>query len=172
MNYDRVISMRRGNNLSQRNPVPAVVLLAILVGCFTAPATAAPAGFAEGVRAYQARRFNIALEQFTRAARSAPNDATVHYYLGLCYQSTNQVSLAKQQYDWVVSCSPIPSLRSQASLALSQLSKFSITRAGAVASPLSDGSRSAADGAAKLAAAADVPKLNGRLRLIEFYTDH
>jgi hypothetical protein len=39
---------------------------------------------------------------------------TVHYYIGQCYQRTNQTRAAQQHYDWVLSRSKDPTLRAYA----------------------------------------------------------
>jgi hypothetical protein len=135
----------------------------------TAPVgLSAPAGYDQGVQAYKSRQYNVALGFFSNAARSAPADPAVHYYMGLCYQGMNQMTLAKQQYEWVAGYGSNAQLRSQAQAALGQLSKYSTSYAGSSSSPVvamagshGGGGQSAPSG----------PKLSGRLQILEFYTD-
>lgn len=125
-------------------------------------AIAAPAGFAEGIQAYNGRNYRLALANFQRAAQTAPKDCAVHYYLGLSYQGMNQYTLAKQEYQWVASSGDIPALRSRAAAALSNLSRYSPSHQG---SPMP----SRANGAGR--AIASNYRSSGRFQVLDFYTD-
>ena len=55
--------------------------------------------------------YQSAIDQFQEALRlneknGGPDDATVHYHLGLAYQKANQISLARQQLEKAVKLSP------------------------------------------------------------------
>jgi tetratricopeptide (TPR) repeat protein len=144
-----------------------MTLSAVLSLLLAVPAGAAPAGFAEGVRFYNARQYNQALACFTRAAQAEPNNATVRYYMGLSYQGMNQMTQAKQQYQWVWSTAARsnPALAQQAGAALQNLSRYQ--------TGLSSGSPvSAPSGAPAPTAVAGAPaKLTGKLKILYFTTD-
>lgn len=123
-------------------------------------AQAAPAGFDEGVKAYNARQHSIALGRFQQAARVAPTDAMTHYYMGLCYQGLTQFTPAKQQYEYVYATSNNNALRASCSSAMASLSRFQsqkITGSG-YPSAAAPGGRGAV-------------RVSGRLKVIEFYAD-
>src|SRR6185437_10458638 len=97
----------------------------LLLNCSVAIQPSPASSFDDGVRLYQSRQYSAALTRFADGSRSAPSNATIHYYMGLCYQSTNQMSLAKQQYEWVSAyASNNPSLQNKARAAISQLSRY------------------------------------------------
>jgi hypothetical protein len=53
---------------------------------------------------------------------------TIHYYIGQCYQNTNQTVAAQQHYDWVVQRSKDPTLRSYADYANRTIAYYSSHR--------------------------------------------
>ena len=60
---------------------------------------------------YQKGIYQSAISQFQEALRlnekrGAPDDADLHYHLGLAYQKTNQPALARQQLEKAVKLSP------------------------------------------------------------------
>jgi Flp pilus assembly protein TadD len=60
---------------------------------------------------YQKGIYQSAIGQFQEALRlreksGQPDDADLHYHLGLAYQKTNQTSLARQQLEKAVKLSP------------------------------------------------------------------
>lgn len=60
---------------------------------------------------YQKGIYQSAISQFQEALRlnekaGAPEDATVHYHLGLAYQKANQISLARQHLEKAIKLSP------------------------------------------------------------------
>jgi thioredoxin-like negative regulator of GroEL len=124
-------------------------------------AVALPQSYSQGVQAYNAHQFKQALGYFSDAERTAPSSPEVHYYLGLCYQSMNQMATARQQYEWVAHQTANPMLRGQAGAALQQLSRYA-------ASAQSQAPQEQAPAKAVVAAG---PKLNGRLQVMEFYAD-
>jgi Tfp pilus assembly protein PilF len=128
----------------------------------TSVAEASSPVFDRAVQMYKAHQFGPALTAFQAFIRTNPSDAMSHYYMALCYQGTNQMSLARQQYEWVSTNSPNAQLRSFAAAGLGQLGKYKTTYAGA--------------GPAPSVASASTPavptvKISGRLKVIEFYTD-
>jgi len=84
-------------------------------------AQAAPSGFAEAVQSYKAGKYSQALSQF-QAIRGP--EALTHYYMAICLQNLNQVTLAKQHYQWVAVYGTDPALKRNAAIGLAQLSKY------------------------------------------------
>jgi hypothetical protein len=148
-----------------RKIVSLAVLAASAVTLSPAFAVPPPPGFAEGVRAYAARRYGEAAGYFRQAASRAPNDALIHYYLGLSYQGTNQMTLAKAEYNFVAARAADPTLRSQASAALNNLSRYSTTYSG------SSSTASAPRVASATGAPSSAPKISGKLQLYLFTAD-
>lgn len=143
-----------------------VGLLLICVAAGPA-AVSAPAGFSEGVKAYNSRQYGQAVSYLTQAARQAPADPMVRYYLGLAYQGMNQMTLARQQYEWVAGCRTNPGLQSQAMGALQNLSKYQPSRQG---SAITVASRGTAPGG-RQQVASGTQQVSGRLQILMFETD-
>ena len=126
--------------------------------------------FAQAVQAYKARQYSRALASFQEVARQVPSDAQTHYYMGLCYQGMNQMSLAKQEYSWVASSSNNAMLRTQSQQALANLGRYQTTRSGSVAAappaPGRPGTAPAAGGRP-----GGQQRLSGKLKVIEFETN-
>ncbi len=129
--------------------------------------------YSEGVKAYNNRQYNQSISFLLKAATQTPNDPMVHYYMGLSYQGMNQMTMAKQQYEWVASCNTNPALAAQAQTALTNLSRYKpnlqlgsgrITAATTAATSSSTTSR----GGNKSATAGQ--RASGRLKIIEFST--
>lgn len=128
-------------------------------------AVASP-GFDEAVKLFNARQYSPALAKFTELARANPNDGLCHYYMGLCYQSTNQMTQAKSQYEWVAAATKDAGLKAKCQQALSQLQRYQsqrITGSSVIASSSSSGPGAQAG--------RSTTKVSGRLKVIEFYTD-
>lgn len=144
------------------------MLWALLVNCSIASQPSPASSFDDGIRLYQSRQYSAALNRFANASRCAPSNATIHYYMGLCYQSTNQMSLAKQQYEWVSAYAGNDrSLQNKARTALSQLSKYQPTWS----SGNSPTQTEAAGNGTKNPESTTKPRIAGRLKVIEFYSD-
>jgi tetratricopeptide (TPR) repeat protein len=125
-----------------------------------APVVAAgSAAFEQAVREYKARRYSQAISGFRTVLTASPSDAMSHYYLALCYQGTNQISQAKQEYEWVLRMSQSPQLRNFASSGLAGLSRYRTTFGSAAADP------------ARATPPAGAVHIVGRLKVIEFYAD-
>lgn len=145
-----------------RNSFRLLLLTAVMVLQWAIPVAAAPnAGFAEGVKAYNQRQYRQALAFFQQASAAAPTDPLIHYYLGLSYQGLNQMSLAKQEYAYVSRCNN-KILQIEANAALANLSKYRTTYSGAA--PVVK--------AAEPTARNEGPKLDGRLQVLYFSSEH
>lgn len=146
--------------------------VALAIVCSSSPLSAAPAAFADGVKAYNARQYSVALGYFGEAARTAPSDPSVHYYMGLCYQGTNQMSQARQQYEWVATQGSNPALRGQALAALGQLSQYKKTwQSSNGTSAASNSLRSVAPPPKTAGGNSPPPPMVGKMQILEFYTD-
>jgi tetratricopeptide (TPR) repeat protein len=138
--------------------VVALLLLLVCTGVF-----AANDSYAQGVAAYNAHRYKDAVKFLTEAA-SASRDPAVHYYLGLSYQGMNQVSLARQQYQWVAQQTSNPVFAAQAKTALRQLNMY-------MAASLPATQSKAGLGANGSSVAFNGVKFVGRPQIVEFYAD-
>lgn len=129
--------------------------------------SAPPPGFREDVAAYNAKQYRQALTYFAQAGQAAPTDPMLHYYMGLTYQGLNQMTLARQQYEWVVACKSNPALSQQASSALQNLSRYQPSRAGSVSTAPATGTRSPSSSHSS----GPVTPISGRLKILYFSTD-
>ena len=84
-----------------RNILVALILLA---GC--ASAADAEDAYRRAVLNYQAHHYSAALTDFEKLVAAYPNNAMVRYYRGLSYQGTNQITLAKKDFEWVATNCP------------------------------------------------------------------
>jgi thioredoxin-like negative regulator of GroEL len=132
-------------------------------------ANASPANYAQAVSDYQNKRYLQALNEFQAADRESPNDPTVHYYLGLCYQASNQLAKAATQFQWVIIYGSDPNLKSGARLGLEQIDRL---RASVnVQNTHLTKSSSVQIASANSTAKKDTPKfVRGRMKVIEFKT--
>lgn len=126
-------------------------------------ASAAPSSFNQAVADYNNGKYRQAIDSLVQWRNMYPNNALVHYYLGLSYQASNQFELAKTEYQWVTQNGP-GSLKANAQTALGQIGKLTAPHSGfAPSSPsLASASRPAAN---HPASASKVRKI------LEFYTD-
>ncbi len=92
------------------------------------PAQAADANFNAAVKTYTAGKYAQALAQFQVVAQQYPSDPLTRYYMGLCYQHTNQVSQATQMYTWVERNARSPQLKAQARAGLDSMNRYSSSR--------------------------------------------
>lgn len=143
----------------------AAILTLTVMLCGSLPVYSASPAFDQAVADYKARRYSAALTGFQTIAAKSPTDALSHYYMALCYQGMNQISLAKGQYEWVTANTRDPALLSYAQTGLATLSKFPTSFAG------SSTPAPAAGRATSPIAAGGGPKVTGRLKVLEFSTD-
>jgi thiol-disulfide isomerase/thioredoxin len=125
---------------------------------------AQPSGFTNALRSYNAHQYSAALDQLCAVEKSAPSDASVHYYKGLCYQAMNQMSLAKQEYSWVAAYGA-GSWKTNAQAALQNLQKYPKSYQS---SNSSYGARTGGTTAATTASTGADSGLKGRLKILEF----
>lgn len=143
--------------ISQRRAFTRLILC-FLVCLAMAPAMAAPNSLNGAIQSYKAGRYRQALSQFQTIAQSNPSNATVHYYMALCYQALNQVAQARRQYQWVASYSRDPRLKSMAAAGLRNMQKYQSTRTYSGHGGVQHSQQTAYGG-------------RGLKKVIEFYTD-
>jgi tetratricopeptide (TPR) repeat protein len=147
------------------------LLLLIATLAYAMPVFAAAPGFAEGVRAYNTRQYRQALTYFQQAARVAPTDPLIHYYLGLSYQGINQMTLAKQEYAYVAQSSN-RQIAAQASTALTNLSSYRTAYSGSGHSGSASSSTALASSIQPSSGSSSSPvKISGRLQILYFTAD-
>jgi Flp pilus assembly protein TadD len=67
---------------------------------------------------YQKGVYNSAIELLQEAAKRAPQNATVHYHLGMAYQKTNKLVQARQEFEKALQLDPKSSYAETARKAL------------------------------------------------------
>jgi hypothetical protein len=149
-------------------------LLVVICLALSSPAAtmAQPSGFSNALRTFNAHQYSAALDQFSAIEKASPSDPAVHYYKGLCYQAMNQMSLAKQQFDWVAAYGT-GAWKTNAQTALNNLRKYPKTYQSAnTTAPSNAGSRGrnrAAVATTNGSSSNDV-QFKGRLKILEFST--
>ncbi len=81
--------------------------------------------YKEAVGFFQKKNYAGALTCFQSLDSNGFCCDMVHYYIGQCYQNTNQTVAAQQHYDWVVSRTKDPTLRSYADYANQTIAYYS-----------------------------------------------
>ena len=92
------------------------------------PAQAADPNFTAAVQTYSKGKYAQALAQFQVVAQKYPSDPLTRYYMGLCYQHTNQVAQATQMYTWVEQNARSPQLKAQARAGLDSMNRYRDSR--------------------------------------------
>ncbi len=92
------------------------------------PAQAADADFNMAVKTYSTGKYAQALAQFQVVSQRYPSDPLTRYYMGLCYQHTNQVAQAVSMYTWVEQNARSPQLKAQARAGLDSMNRYSSAR--------------------------------------------
>lgn len=82
----------------------ALIALLLIFGCGSKAQS--EDAYRRGVMNYQAHHYSAALADFEKLVVAYPNNAMVRYYRGLSYQGTNQISLAKSDFEWVATNCP------------------------------------------------------------------
>src|SRR5271163_2953990 len=84
--------------------------------------------FQEALKKFQGKNYADALKLFYVLDSSGFCCDLVHYYMGQCYQNTNQTLAAEQHYNWVLAYSKDPTLVSYADYANKTLAYYSAHR--------------------------------------------
>ncbi len=123
---------------------------------------------------YQAHHYSAALADFEKLTAAYPNNAMVRYYRGLSYQGTNQISLAKKDFEWVATNCPDGKVKQLGAQGLQNLGSYrSTTSSSAIAAPFfaQAGSTGSTAGAATNTIAS-APRPGGKLqKILEFTSE-
>ncbi len=138
----------------------ALLFVLLVLGWFAALPSFASPEFDKAVSAYNNREYASALSQFSALSAKGNADPVTRYYTGLCYQMTNQVGRAKQEYEWVSAHSTDAGLKRNADIALQQLAHYQSVR---------NTMGSSTTGQSTLVSQAN-HRGAGRPRVIDFYT--
>lgn len=157
-----------------RTALALLVFAAITCGSALAtPPAANTSALDLAIADYKAKHFAVALSKFREIVGKSPTNDSARYYMALCYQGMNQMSLARQQYEWVASNGREP-LRSYAQSGLTQISKFPNSYSSASSSVSSVAGTPSLTSAARASSptrtAALAPKISGKLKVLEFST--
>lgn len=151
----------------------ALLALALLAGC--ASSANAEDLYRRGVLNYQAHHYSAALADFEKLAAAYPNNAMVRYYRGLSYQGTNQISLAKKDFEWVATNCPDGKVKQLGAQGLQNLGSYRSTIASStVAAPFfaQAGSTSTASTSAATTNVAAAPRPGGKVqKILEFTSE-
>ncbi|MBX9941887.1 MAG: hypothetical protein K2Y32_21650 [Candidatus Obscuribacterales bacterium] len=156
----------------------ALVLTGIMVG----PNVLA-ADMQSGIKKYNAKDYQGALNDFKDVLKAKPNDGLCHYYMALCNQCLARIGEAKLHYQKVIDVGPA-SLKANAQAGLSQLDKVTVRYGGGTsASTSTSSSASSAPVVVASAAGAKDAKADAKTdgkpeakkpnvkRIIMFYSD-
>lgn len=154
----------------------ALVLTGIMVG----PNVLA-ADMQSGIKKYNAKDYQGALNDFKDVLKAKPNDGLCHYYMALCNQCLARIGEAKLHYQKVIDVGPA-SLKANAQAGLSQLDKVTVRYGGGTSASTSSSASSAPVVVASAAGAKDAKadaKTEGKpeakkpnvKRIIMFYSD-
>jgi hypothetical protein len=103
--------------------------------------------YREGVGFFQKKNYASALQRFQTLDATGYCCDMIHYYIGQCYQNTNQTVAAQQHFDWVLEKTKDPTLRSYADYANQCIAYYSGHRTyGGQGNNFDKGSRSSGGG--------------------------
>ncbi len=101
----------------------------ILVACaaltLCEPAVDAEDLYRRAVMSYQAHHYSAALADLEKLVVQYPNNAMVRYYRALAYQGTNQMSLARKDFEWVATNCPDGKIKQLGAAGLRNLGGYS-----------------------------------------------
>ena len=81
--------------------------------------------FQSGVRAFNNRDYNIAINYFTAAQKDSPYDSRAFYYEALCRQRLNQSAAAQTAFQRVINSFPDSEAAEKSKLALAEIGRAS-----------------------------------------------
>lgn len=112
-----------------RKSTARAISLALLSCAFALGNSCLAADMQSGIKKYQAKQYQAALNDFKEVVKANPSDALCHYYMALCNQCLARIGEAKLEYKKVTEIGP-PNLKAQAQSGLSQLEKVSVRTGG------------------------------------------
>lgn len=98
--------------------------LMVFTGTAALSATDSPV-FKQAIQDYNSRKYKAALAKLESLPRNGPGSDLIRYYLALCYQASNQINSATNEYAAVYRSSQNKALRHNSALALRSLNKWS-----------------------------------------------
>jgi len=96
----------------------AIIVSVLSISSTVTAAIASTNDLSKGIELYNAGKYSQSLPLLEAAVRANPYDDSSHYYLGLCYQSLKQITLAKSHFQWVAANARNATLRSYAAKAM------------------------------------------------------
>lgn len=138
-----------------KSPIKAISL-ALLCSAFTLGNSCFAADMQSGIKKYQAKQYQAALNDFKEVVKANPSDALCHYYMALCNQCLARIGEAKAEYKKVTEIGP-PNLKAQAQSGLSQLERVSVRTGGNTAAASTTGTTDSASGGAAGSATGNSP---------------
>lgn len=136
------------------------VLLALSTQQLMALSVNAAPDMKAGIKKYDSKDYQGALNEFRAVVQAHPQDGLAHYYMALCNQCLARVGEAKAEYEKVVQLGPA-NLKDLAQTGLNQLSKVS-TRTGGTLTVASTTSSTAASTDTKGVAAKGTDAKDGK----------
>ncbi|HEY9676758.1 MAG TPA: thioredoxin domain-containing protein [Drouetiella sp.] len=106
----------------------ALIALGLILGL--AGSANAEDAYKRAVLNYQAHHYSAALSDFEKLVAAYPNNAMVRYYRGLSYQGTNQISLAKKDFEWVATNCPDGRVKQLGAAGLRNLGNYRSSTSG------------------------------------------
>jgi thioredoxin-like negative regulator of GroEL len=100
------------------------VFTLLLMACPTVYGQASGSYDQQGKTAFEAGQYQAAADLFKTQITNNPQDATAHYYLGLCYHCLNRIPQASREYNWVLYNSQDPELLQRVQLGLQSMAKL------------------------------------------------
>lgn len=117
-----------------RKSTARAISLALLSCAFVLGNSCLAADMQSGIKKYQAKQYQAALNDFKEVVKANPSDALCHYYMALCNQCLARIGEAKLEYKKVTEIGPA-NLKAQAQSGLSQLERVSVRTGGNTGSP-------------------------------------
>jgi len=97
-------------------------------GKVTRQQLAANPTYKDALKFFQDKNYAAALSYFQKLDSTGYCCDLVHYYIGQCYQNTNQTIAASQHYNWVIARSSDSTLRTYADYANQTMSYYNAHR--------------------------------------------
>jgi thiol-disulfide isomerase/thioredoxin len=142
-----------------------IILLAIGLVGFCGTAANAEDLYKRAVLNYQAHHYSTALADLEKLNAAYPTNAMVKYYRALCSQGTNQITLAKKDFEWVATNCPDAKVKQLGAIGLRNLGSYRSQVTGYVGSSSAPALVSHATAAAATPAANPAGKLQ---KILEF----
>ncbi|RTL37613.1 MAG: hypothetical protein EKK48_23285 [Candidatus Melainabacteria bacterium] len=115
------------------------ILFATSLLAISASAAVAEDPYRRAVMNYQAHHYSAALTDLEKLVAQYPNNAMVRYYRALAYQGTNQMSLARKDFEWVATNCPDGKVKQQAAAGLRNLGGYTASTTSGYNSLMNNG---------------------------------